>query len=165
MSAKTINMFQIKRLIQLAAQGASIRSIRRQCKIARQTVRTYLEKMEASGLSFVELLELNEEELFALMREPVQNKVLQQERFIQLHSILALYSKDLTRTGVTKQLLWQEYLEKYPDGYSYTQFCHYLYKYCKNKETVMHLTHIPGEEMMVDFAGKCFLRSVPQRAC
>jgi transposase len=162
MSAKTINMFQIKRLIQLAAQGASIRSIRRQCKIARQTVRTYLDKMEASGLSFTELLELNEEELHALMREPVQNKLLQQERYMQLQRILDAYSIDLKRTGVTKQLLWQEYLEKYPDGYAYTQFCHYLYKYSKNKETVMHLTHIPGEEMMVDFAGKCFLCATPE---
>lgn len=156
MSAKPINMLQIKRIIQLAQQGTSIRSITRQCKVARQTARGYLEKISSCGISYEELLELNEEELAALMYEPAQNKTLQQERFIQLQTLLDEYSGDLKKTGVTKQLLWNEYREKYPGGYGYTQFCHYLYQYSRNKETVMHFTHLPGEKMMIDFAGKCF---------
>jgi transposase len=156
MSAKPINMLQLKRIIQLASQGTSIRSVALQCQIARQTVRTYFEKIEGAGISYEELIELNEEQLAVLMFEPEQNKALQQERFIQLQKLLNEYSRDLKKTGVTKQLLWIEYRENYPDGYGYTQFCHYLFDYSKNKETVMHFTHIPGEKMMVDFAGKSF---------
>jgi transposase len=34
--------------------------------------------------------------------------------------------RELARKGVTLKLLWQEYREKYPDGYGRSQFCeHY----------------------------------------
>ena len=156
MSAKPINMLQIRRIIQLALDGTSIRGISRQCKISRQCARTYLEKINSSSLSKEELLSKNEEELAALMYEPVQDKKKDQDRFTAFQQLIEEYSHDLKRTGVTRQLLRYEYRDKYPDGYGYTQFCHYLQQYSKNRETVMHFNHVPGETMMVDFAGKCF---------
>jgi transposase len=35
--------------------------------------------------------------------------------------------RELTKTGVTKWLLWEEYREQHPDGYAYSQFCN-LYR-------------------------------------
>ena len=39
----------------------------------------------------------------------------------------SIYQELSSHKGVTLQLLWQEYKEKYHDGVQYTQFCdHYL---------------------------------------
>jgi transposase len=51
-------------------------------------------------------------------------------------------------------LLWQEYLEQHPDGYSYSRYCHHLQQYLKNRDLSMHLEYEPGDMIMVDFAGK-----------
>ena len=69
-------------------------------------------------------------------------------------SKLNYYLKELTRTGVTRQLLWQEYISIYPDGYAYTQFCQRLKQGKNLQSVVMHLEHSAGEKMEVDFAGK-----------
>ena len=55
---------------------------------------------------------------------------------------------------MTRQLLWLEYKEQYPDGYNYSQYCYYLNEFLRHKEVVMHLEHTAGEKIMVDFAGK-----------
>jgi len=34
--------------------------------------------------------------------------------------------KELRKKGVTLQLLWREYREQHPDGFGYSQFCHYF---------------------------------------
>ncbi|MEK7227212.1 MAG: IS21 family transposase, partial [Bacteroidota bacterium] len=59
-----------------------------------------------------------------------------------------------SRTGVTRQLLWEEYRKEQPQGFGYTQFCHYLNLQIEKKNCVMHFDHKPGEKLMVDFAGK-----------
>jgi transposase len=63
---------------------------------------------------------------------------------------------ELKRVGVTRQLLWKEYLRHDPDGYGYSQFCERLIQLKKrsNNDVTMHLEHVAGERMQVDFAGK-----------
>jgi transposase len=61
---------------------------------------------------------------------------------------------ELSRPGVTRQLLWEEYREKHPDGYSYTQFCFHLQTHTETAELSMHLEHKPGNRLFVDYAGK-----------
>ena len=48
---------------------------------------------------------------------------------------------ELSKTGVTRQLLWQEYLAHHPDGYSYSRYCHHLNQYLKNRDLSMHLEY------------------------
>jgi transposase len=59
----------------------------------------------------------------------------------------------LGKTGVTRLLLWQEYIKKHPDGYGYTQFCYHFSQHKNIQQASMHFTHQPGECMMIDFAG------------
>ncbi len=60
---------------------------------------------------------------------------------------------ELHRKGVTLQLLWLEYRERYPDGYGYTQFCEYYRRWCKRQRLSMRQVHRAGEKLFVDFAG------------
>lgn len=50
-------------------------------------------------------------------------------------------------------LLWQEYREKYPNGYGYTQFREHYQSWNKSHTNTMRLPHTAGEEMEVDYAG------------
>jgi transposase len=50
--------------------------------------------------------------------------------------------KELTKTGVTKWLLWEEYREQHPGGYAYSQFCN-LYREWSKSDDVVIRGHVP----------------------
>jgi transposase len=61
--------------------------------------------------------------------------------------------RELTRTGVTKWLLWEEYREQHPDGYAYSQFCNLYREWSKTVDVVMRQEHRAGEKLFIDYAG------------
>ena len=61
--------------------------------------------------------------------------------------------RELTKTGVTKWLLWEEYREQHPDGYAYSQFCNLYREWSKTVDVVMRQEHRAGEKLFVDYAG------------
>ena len=65
----------------------------------------------------------------------------------------ALVHHELRRKGVTLQLLWLEYKERFPDGYQYTQFCRYYRTWQGRLDLVMRQEHHAGEKLFVDFSG------------
>ena len=66
--------------------------------------------------------------------------------------------RELRRTGVTLQLLWQEYREAAASGaarpYGYSQFCELYRSFRKRIEPAMRQTHRAGEKGFVDYSGK-----------
>ena len=58
------------------------------------------------------------------------------------------------RPGVTLELLHHEYLERYPGGYAYTQFCEHYRRWCGERRLSMRQVHHAGEKLFVDYAGK-----------
>ena len=68
------------------------------------------------------------------------------------------FVKELKRTGVTLDLLWEEYKQAKPEGYNRTQFCHHFQVWRESEpELTMHLDHKAGEKMFVDYPGKKFM--------
>jgi len=65
----------------------------------------------------------------------------------------AYYLAELNRTGVTRVLLWQEYIRADPTGYGYAKFCEVLAEQMLPDNASFHMTYEPGALMMVDFAG------------
>jgi transposase len=153
MANKVKGMLQIRRILQLLEESRSKRSISRDMGISRNTVDYYEQRVKVSGLTLAQLLLLKDGELaqFIYNSSTTQAGSLRQTEF---DSQLNHYLKELTRTGVTRQLLWQEYIAICPDGYAYTQFCQRLKQGKNLRGVVMHLEHQPGEKMEVDFAGK-----------
>src|SRR5712675_987834 len=49
--------------------------------------------------------------------------------------------------------LWDEYIERDPEGYRYSRFCE-LYRSWESKLSVtMRQTHVGGDKLFVDYAG------------
>lgn len=65
--------------------------------------------------------------------------------------------QELRKKGVTKKLLWNEYVNECRISgvrpYLYTQFCHYVSQEEQKRHATMRLHHKPGEKIEVDWAG------------
>ena len=120
--------------------------------MSKNTVKAYLQKIETGELTVDSLLSLDEPvlegKLFA------GNPSYKQDRYEGIKDGLAYFSKELAKVGVTRKLLWEEYHDKNPDGYRYTQFCHHLGQHIMSKNPSMVLQHNAGEKLFIDFAGK-----------
>ena len=154
MAKKPITMLQIRRILQLFTQQISIRGIAKQCELSRNTVRDYLKLIDNSQMSAQQLMALDDSSLSSLLFDGDKSLQKTDERYQYLLNRLPVLVKELGGTGVTRQLLWQEYLILCPDGYGYTQFCHYLSEHVKQGDTVMYFVQQPAQKMLVDFAGK-----------
>jgi len=152
MSNKSISMLQIRRLLQLSEQGVSKLQIATTLKVHRKTINDYLSKIQSSGKSIKDLLLLTDIELSKIVYQPKTEIV--SERFKTLSVYFPYFTQELRKTGVTRQLLWQEYRLKHDHGYGYTQFCEYYSQYLIRNKATMHFEHIAGEYLQIDFAGK-----------
>jgi transposase len=146
MAQKPIAMEHLKQILQLQRDGIQIREIARRVGIDRNTVRKYLRRLSAEENA-------SEGELAGKAYDN-DLQALEAERLRQITAHFAGAEKELSRTGVTRQLLWQEYMVQHPDGYSYSRYCHHLQQYLKNRDLSMHLEYEPGDTIMIDFAGK-----------
>src|SRR5882672_3716446 len=146
MAQKPIVMEQLKQVLQLQADGIGIREIARRVGISRNSVRKYL-------------LLLSDDERLSdpeLADKAYSNDMLalDAERLRQVTVHFSNAGSELSKTGVTRQLLWREYLNEHPDGYSYSRYCHHLKQYLKNRDLSMHLEYQASDMIMIDFAGK-----------
>ena len=102
MANKSIKMTQVRRIIQLKAEGLSKLKISQSLHIHRATLDNYLSKLFASGKSFSELLEYSDEQLMTLVySEGATPKA--DERIDDLKKHLDYFQHELTRTGVTRR--------------------------------------------------------------
>jgi len=122
MARETLVMRQIKELFRLKHEhGLSVREIARSSGLPVSTVGDYLKRAESVGLSWPLPEELTEEQLIQkLLGNASQAAVNTPARALpdwkQIH-------QELRRKAVTLQLLWNEYQQIHPEGYSYSRFC------------------------------------------
>lgn len=145
-------MSQIKQILRLYQTGWKIKGIARHLGVSKNTVRSYLKKVDTANWSIDGLLPLEDPVLEAKFH--AGNPAYKDVRYEQLKDNLDHYARELSRTGVTKQLLWEEYLQAYPDGYGRSQFCHHLSQHIRASKPSMVLQHKPAEKLFIDFAGK-----------
>ncbi|WP_374164031.1 IS21 family transposase [Arcticibacter sp. MXS-1] len=147
-------MHKIRQILLFLDRGASQRTIEKEVKINRRTVASYLEKFRQTGFSPKELLTFNDEDLEGYLG--LAKTVLPEDtdpRKIHFNSLREYFRSELKRTGVTRLLLWQEYISEYPEGFQYSRFCELLQEHIKINSAVMHFDHQPGKMLQVDFAG------------
>lgn len=155
MANKSITMTQVRRTIQLKSEGLSKLRIAQSLHIHRATLDNYLSRLTASGKSFSELLECSDDQLQTLVYSDVATPKAD-ERMDDLNKHLDYFRHELTRTGVTRKLLWEEYHHAYPEGYRYTQFCEHFARHIKTTKATMHLlnqaVNLPGRFYEQGFA-------------
>lgn len=165
MANKPLTMLQIRRILKLFMEETSIRELHRQTGIHRVTLKNYLHRFKSSGKSFEELAELSDHELSVLVH-PQRNTKAPDERFEDLNGRLEEFARQLSSKRnkyLTKQVLWEEYLQENPNGYQYSQFCHYLEQHLRRHDLTMVVPyHEPGDRLQIDFAGEPLWVTMPR---
>lgn len=146
-------MLQVRRILQLLSDGHSKRAVSRQIGVSRNTIGSYEARFHLSGKSYNELLKFSDTDLAAFVypQKTVKEPDLRRK---YLNEHLDYYKKELDKTGVTKELLWDEYRQSVSESYSYSRFCDILSSHSNKKSPVYHNTYTPGELTEIDFAGK-----------
>jgi len=151
MAARRLSMRKIKEVLRLHYEkGLSAREIARSLDIGRGTIRNYLLRVEQVGLSWPLPPEIDETTLEHRLF-PTIPLVSPEKR--QMPPMEYLH-QELKKKGVTLQLLWQEYKEKCPEGYQYSQFCHLYHQWAEKLDPCLHQEYQAGEKLFVDYAGQ-----------
>src|SRR6202043_593941 len=141
-------MRRIKEVLRLkVGLGLSDTAVSRSVRIARSTVKEYLDRAAAAGLNWETVAELSEldRRLFAALDTRHWDRPLPDWEAVE---------KELRGRGVTLRLLWLEYLSRHPGGYRYTQVCAHFHAWQRpSRPPTMRRQHRAGEALEVDYAG------------
>lgn len=152
MSQERLSMRKITEVLRLKwTCGLSNRAIARSCRISHSTVSEYLVRAEQAGLTWPLPESLDEDGLYRLL---FPEKVIVQGNPARPVPDWERVRQELKRRSVTRRLLWEEYREAHPDGYSYSQFCELYQQYLKKLDPPMRQNHKAGEKLFVDYAGE-----------
>lgn len=151
MAQKPIAMEQLKQILQLQKDGVGIREMARRTGISRNSVRKYLSVLATASPDSQQ-----EPDNKTLADKAYGNDSVAHDasRLQQLIDHFGRTQGELSKTGVTRQLLWREYIQQHPDGYVYSHYCYHLAQYLKNRDLSMHMEYQAADMIMIDFAGK-----------
>lgn len=151
MAGKTIIMSKLKQVVRLRANGVALQAIAKAVALSRNTVKKYLRLIEVKGLDSAEVLSMEDVALEALLLDPEPSE---QQRFETLVAMFPYFEKELKRVGVTRWVLWGEYRQLHPGGYSYSQVCDHYKTWKISRSGTLHFEHEPADKLFIDFTGK-----------
>ncbi len=146
-------MTKYREILRLSNLGLSQQSIADSCGVSKKTVNRVLKKAKEINISWP--LDANDtdavlaEKLFPSADKPTaSNKRMPDFAYIR---------KELLRNGVSKKLLWTEYMEDCrangEEPLMYSQFCYHIQQDEQKHRATMHISRKPGEQVEVDWAG------------
>lgn len=151
MAQKKISMVQLKQLCRLIGQNKGDREISRTLGISRPTIKKYRAVINSKLITYDSIKDLADDQIVNLFElEPYQGR--KEKEVIEL--FFTQMEKRLKQTGVTRDLLWQQYIRENPEGYSYGHFCDLFQQWRKASEVTMHLEHKAGDKLFIDYAGE-----------
>ena len=142
-------MRKIREILRLKCSGLSPRQIALSVGAALSTVQECVRRAARASIAWPLPDELDDARLESLLYPPAcraDAAVLPDFTYVQ---------RELSRPGVTRLLLWQEYKAHHPQGLQYTAFCiHYRQWLKRTVEPVMRFEHRAGDKLFVDYAGQ-----------
>ena len=154
MAQTRITMHQIRRIIELSQTNAlSDRQISKLTGISRPTVAQYLLNWRMSNLTLEAFKTLSDTEALAAL---TMGGRAADPRLLAAMAFFPQMAQELKKVGVTREVLWNEYRQKNPEGYTYSRFCHHyqVWKGVQPDNLSMHFEHRAGELAYYDWAGK-----------
>ena len=149
MANQRVSLRKIREIARLRiGLGYSERQTASSCGVGKATVGDCVKRLVKAGLSWPLPEGLDDAELEAKLYPPAQSVGVKGPT-----PDCALASLEMKKKGVTRQLLWQEYIEQYPDGLSYSRYCELYLEWLKKSRLSMRQVHKGGEKLFVDFAG------------
>ena len=113
-------------------------------------MRLTLKRLASAGLSWPLPAEMTdtaiEAALFAAVGTKQGHRRHLEPDWIEIH-------RELKRKHVTMTMLWDEYIERCPEGYRYSRFCELYRGWAGGLSVTMRQTHAGGDKLFVDYAG------------
>jgi len=151
MATERLSMRQTREILrQKWTLGLSHRAVARSLRVGLGTISSVTRRAEAAGLDWAQVQTLTDEALEGRLygRPDVAGQGPRPA------PDCAWIHAERRRPGVTLELLHTEYLERYPDGYRYTQFCDLYRRWLARRRLSMRQVHLSGEKCFVDYAGQ-----------
>ena len=144
-----LKMKQVKEILRLSYEcNLNQTQIAQSCNVSRATVQDYLGRAKATGMTVEDVHSLREEELkIRLGKKRGRSRNHAELDYQNLE-------RELCKPGVTKALLWEEYIAQNPGGHCYSGFCSALRRWKKDNRLSMRQQHKAGEKLYVDYAGQ-----------
>ena len=152
MPNKPIDMNKVRKVLELYYKGKSKSFISRYLSLSRNTVKKYISLSRLLNIDKIALDYKTDSELENIFQK--EGEISIPPRLENLYKFFPYMEKELKRTGVTKELMWEEYIKKHPQGYQKSQFKVYYNRWSKKVNPVMHMNHKAGDKMFIDYAGK-----------
>lgn len=152
MPAPQISMRKIKELLRLKFEvGLSLRQIARALNVSLGVVSKYVNAAQSAGIGWPLPADWTDSHIRRLLFP--DGPAAAGSAYAPLDFPYLL--RELKRKGVTRQLLWEEYIEANPTNhYQYTQFCGLLNEWQKRLSPSMRQIHLAGDKLFVDYAGQ-----------
>ena len=144
-------MRKLKEVLRLNSLGLKQQQIARSCSIAQSTVHQYLKAAAAAGVRWPLPSDWDDRRLEeAVSGAPRPMQVWRKSEKPDFGSI----RHELQRhCHLTLQLVWEEYRQDHPDGYSYSRFCELYREWVRKLDVVLRHEYRAGEKLFVDYAG------------
>jgi transposase len=151
MPAERLSMRQIREVLRLRfASKLPQRAIAKSLGLSQGAVSGYLSRARAASLVWPLPEDLDDAQLEALLF-PLPPAIASDQRPMP---DWAWVHRELRRPDVTLALLWEEYRAGAPDGFGYSWYCDLYRAWAGRLKPTMRQTHIAGEKLFVDFAGR-----------
>ena len=152
MANKPIVMNKLRSILRLYSEGKGKKFIAEYHEISKNTVKKYLRIFTTLKLTYDQVELLSDRELYQAFQMPLEKEV--PLRLQQVRSFFPRVQKEIKRPGVTRLLMWDEYIAKHPDGYGKSQFCAHYNLWRGTTKPSMRIEHKAGDKMYVDYTGK-----------
>jgi transposase len=135
-------------VLEMHAAGRSVCQIRRETGVSRRTIRRYLERAKAKGVSCPLPSGATEASLAATLF-PAEGETARTDMPVWAE----VHREHTTHRHLTIQQIWKEYKEATPDGLSYGRYCARYRAWRARTKVTMVMERVPGERLCVDFSG------------
>ena len=144
MPAERTVMRQVREVLRLTTAGVGLNEIARRVGVAPSTVRLTLKRLATAGLSWPLSAEMTdsalETALFAAAGTKQGHRRHVEPDWAEIH-------RELKRKHVTLTMLWDEYIERCPEGYRYSRFCELYRGWASRLSVTMRQAHIGGDKL------------------
>ena len=122
MANRKATMTDIRVIIREFVRGTSLREMERKLHISRTSLRAYRDRAEASGKAMVDLLNLEDAELNAIMVKSDGHRSRDADRYAFMMANVEEYAQQMKRKHMTYDVLYTDYQKATDSPYGYTQF-------------------------------------------
>jgi transposase len=146
-------MTKYREILRLHSLEFSQQNIAYSCNVSKKTVNRVIKRAHELNLFWP----LNESQTDAVLEGVFFPQKNQRADVTKRTPDFSYIRKELLKSGVSKKLLWTEYMEdcrlNNEEPLMYSQFCYYIQQDEQKRRATMHINRKPGEQVEVDWAG------------